>query len=73
MGWVIWSVLLGGVAMIWASRHWEISRAKREQIPLTSQSYPGPPAQAPMVSVLIAAKDEEANIRTALETFLAQD
>jgi chlorobactene glucosyltransferase len=73
MGWVIWSVLLGGVAMIWASRHWAISQAKREQIPLTSRSYPGPPAEAPMVSVLIAAKDEEANIRAAIETFLAQD
>lgn len=73
MGWVIWSVLLGGVALIWASRHLEISRAKREQIPLTSRSYPGPPSNPPMVSVLIAAKDEEANIARAAETLLAQD
>lgn len=73
MGWVIWSVLLAGVAFIWASRHWAISQAQREQIPLTSRSYPGPPAEPPMVSVLIAAKDEEANIATAVESMLAQD
>ncbi|NLU19386.1 MAG: glycosyltransferase [Phycisphaerae bacterium] len=73
MVWVIWSVLLGGTALIWASRHWAISQAKREQIPLTSHSYPGPPANPPTVSVLIAAKDEQANIATAVETMLAQD
>jgi len=73
MGWVIWCVLLGAMAVIWASRHSAISRGKREHIPLTSHSYSGPPADAPMVSVLIAARDEEANIATAVETFLTQD
>jgi cellulose synthase/poly-beta-1,6-N-acetylglucosamine synthase-like glycosyltransferase len=73
MGWVIWCVLLGATAIIWASRHAAISQGKRENTPLTSRSYSGPPAPAPMVSVLIAAKDEEANIATAVETLLTQD
>jgi cellulose synthase/poly-beta-1,6-N-acetylglucosamine synthase-like glycosyltransferase len=73
MGWIIWSVLLAGVACIWASRHWEISRARRQHRPLTSRSYNGPPGGQPLLSVLIAAKDEEANIRTAVESMLQQD
>ena len=71
--WCLWSLLLLAVAIIWASRHLEISRAKREHIPLGSHSYPGPPAHAPFVSVLIAAKDEEANIGRAVRTMLDQD
>ncbi len=70
---IIWSVLLGLVACVWASRHLVISRARREQIPLRPNSYPGPPAEAPLVSVLIAAKDEEANIEAAVRTMLQQD
>jgi glycosyltransferase involved in cell wall biosynthesis len=71
--WGLWSLLLLLVALIWASRHLEISRAKREHIPLSSRSYPGPPVDAPFVSVLIAAKDEQANIGGAVRTMLEQD
>ena len=70
---IIWSVLLLLVACVWASRHLDISRAWREQTPLGPDSYPGPPADPPRVSVLIAAKDEEANIERAVRTVLDQD
>jgi len=72
-GMMIWAGLLALVACVWASRHLEINRGRREQIPLSSRSYPGPPADPPSVSVLIAAKDEEANIATAVSSLLRQD
>lgn len=70
---VVWAVLLGLVALVWLSRHLAINQAQRDQIPLNSHSYAGPPEHPPLVSVLIAAKDEEANIETAVRTMLAQD
>ena len=68
-----WCVVLALIALIWASRHLEISRAWREQIPLSETAYPGPPKTPPLISVLIAAKDEEANIEPAVRTMLDQD
>ncbi len=70
---LIWAAALLMVALVWLTRHVAISRARVEQIPLTSRSYPGPPPDAPFVSVLIAAKDEEANIETAVRSMLRQD
>jgi chlorobactene glucosyltransferase len=70
---IIWAVLLLGVACIWASRHVAISQARREQEPLRADSFSGPPADPPLVSVLIAAKDEEANIEGAVRSMLDQD
>jgi chlorobactene glucosyltransferase len=70
---ILWSIILTGVAIIWATRHIVITRARRQQYELSSQSHPGPVADAPKVSVLIAAKDEEENIETAVRSFLAQD
>jgi len=72
-GMIVWTILLGLVACVWASRHRVISRARREHVPLRSDTYPGPPADPPLVSVIIAAKDEEANIETAVSTMLRQD
>lgn len=71
--WLAWCILLGLIALVWASRHLDISRARREQVPLSANAYPGPPKNPPRVSVLIAAKDEEANIETAVRTMLDQD
>ncbi|MHC4441222.1 MAG: glycosyltransferase family 2 protein [Planctomycetota bacterium] len=70
---MFWTVLLGLVALVWLSRHSAVNQAQREQTPLNSDSYAGPPDNPPFVSVLIAAKDEEANIETAVRSMLAQD
>jgi cellulose synthase/poly-beta-1,6-N-acetylglucosamine synthase-like glycosyltransferase len=72
-GWWVWMVFLVLAALVWASRHRDITRALREQIPLRGNTFDGPPLPAPRVSVLIAAKDEEENIETAVRTFLSQD
>ena len=69
---VFWAALLVLIACVWASRHLTISRARRDFPPLT-ESYPGGNAELPFLSVLIAAKDEEANIETAVRTMLDQD
>ena len=72
-GMMIWTMLLLLVAVLWASRHSNITRSRREQPALTSTTFTGPPNDPPLLSVLIAAKDEEANIETAVRTMLAQD
>src|SRR5512146_728003 len=72
-GMIIWAVLLLGVAGIWASRHLEISRARRMKLSICSTTYDGPPANSPFISVLIAGKDEEANIERAVRSMLRQD
>lgn len=73
IGWWVWVVLLCLVALVWASRHIEISRARRRFRPLSEDSYKDGLADPPSLSVLIAAKDEEANIERAVRTMLAQD
>jgi glycosyltransferase involved in cell wall biosynthesis len=70
---LIWSLLLFLVSLIWFTRHGEIQRARRDHIPLSSRTYSGPPGSAPMVSFLIAGKDEEANIERAVRSVLKQD
>jgi len=73
VGMMIWSVLLALVAGVWASRHLAINRARRKFPPLTEKTFPGSVSEPPPVSVLIAAKDEEANIEAAVRTLLDQD
>ena len=70
---VVWFTLLGLAGLVWTSRHREVSRSAREQIPLSSTSFDGPPDPAPRLSVLVAAKDEEKNIETCVRTLLQQD
>jgi len=73
-GWfAVWLIVLVLVALVWATRHLEISRACRRQRVLSSRSYPGPPEPAPRISVLVAAKDEEDNIEACVRSFLEQD
>jgi len=70
---LIWAALLGMVACVWASRHVAISHARRTLKPLTPADGDGSEHDRPFVSVLIAAKDEEDNIESAVRTLLAQD
>ncbi len=66
--------LLAIVALVWATRHIAISRANRLLPPLHSGLYDGANGAAlPRITVLVAAKDEEANIEACLQSWLAQD
>ncbi len=70
---MIWSGLLVLVALVWASRHLALSRNQRFEKPLSSGSSVKLPTPAPTVSMLVAAKDEEANIEACVTSMLAQD
>lgn len=65
-------VLTSLAGLVWASRHLMIWREKKTGFLLTEE-YPGPPDVSPRVSVLLAAKDEEACIDTCVRTLLEQD
>ena len=71
--WVGWTVLLALVSCVWALRHREVSRFQNQEQPLSPTSFDKPPADAPRISVVIAAKDEEANIDVCVRTLLEQD
>jgi glycosyltransferase involved in cell wall biosynthesis len=72
MGWIILTILCCLIALVWASRHLQISRQHRSTmvvrgLPVDDRS------DWPTVSVLVAAKDEEDNIATCIESVLMQD
>lgn len=69
---VILTALSALVALVWASRHVQISLEKRLDNLLRADS-PGPPPDAPFLSVLVAAKDEAENIERCVRTMLDQD
>ncbi len=58
--------------LIWSSRHRMITREVKSGFVLTPQ-YAGPPADAPMISVIVAAKDEQENIEGCVRSLLDQD
>jgi glycosyltransferase involved in cell wall biosynthesis len=66
------TVLSGFAGLGWVSRHVLLSRERRAG-PALSDRSPAAPSPAPRVSVLVAAKDEEANLPTCLGTLLGQD
>jgi chlorobactene glucosyltransferase len=69
---VILLVLCGLTTCIWAIRRVRIERESRGGV-LLSPDHPGPPADAPNVSLIVAGKDEEANIEACVRSLLAQD
>lgn len=69
----IWIGLLVVITLIWLTRHIELARAKGKLTTLTPLDGSVPPAEPPKVSVLVAAKDEEANIGTCATTLLKQN
>jgi glycosyltransferase involved in cell wall biosynthesis len=69
---IVLVVLLGLVALVWCSRHLLITIQKHHGFLLTGD-YAGPPADAPFISVLVAAKDEEEVIEQCVRTILDQD
>ena len=64
--------LMVAVTLIWLRRHIDIQRGRRE--PVLRADEPGPAVEAlPLISVLVAAKDEEDNIERCVRGLLAQD
>jgi cellulose synthase/poly-beta-1,6-N-acetylglucosamine synthase-like glycosyltransferase len=59
--------------LVWMSRHLQIAAARRSMPPLRGDMYPAITGGLPMISLLVAAKDEEANIEGCLRTVLQQD
>ena len=68
----IWFGLTCLIGLVWLKRHIDLNRGRNE--PVLSSDEPGvAPADLPALSVLVAAKDEEANIGRCLAGLLAQD
>lgn len=67
-----WFWLLLLIALVWLRRHGQLNRAHLEPILTADQADDGG-AEMPTLSVLVAAKDEEANIGRCVESLLAQD
>lgn len=60
------------VITAWLARHWLIAYVQQNQTVLTSETYDVTLADPPGVSVLVAAKDEEANIENCVRRLLQQ-
>ncbi len=71
-GVAVWAGFTALLALVWLKRHIDLARAGRERIlqPADADNAPQPP---PLVSVLVAAKDEAANIERCVRGLLAQD
>jgi glycosyltransferase involved in cell wall biosynthesis len=71
----VWCGVTSVALIVWLSRHLQIARVGRTMPALRPDAYPedAPAAPAPLVSVLVAAKDEEANIGRCLRSLLAQE
>ncbi len=69
----IWWSVCGLLTLAWALRHENLTRVQRKCDVLSASTYSGQPANAPKVSVLVAAKDEESCIETCVRSLLAQD
>ena len=59
------------VGLVWTSRHLLIQSERNELV--LSDQYPGPPNDAPFISVMVAAKDEDQNIEKCVQSMLDQD
>lgn len=68
-----WFGVTALACLVWASRHAQLNRASRIMPPLRPDMYKGQDGGLPSISVLVAAKDEEANIETCLQSLLRQD
>jgi chlorobactene glucosyltransferase len=69
----VWLTVTALALVVWTSRHWQLSRAGQIMPPLRPDMFrdAGPPL--PLLTLLVAAKDEEANIETCLRSLLRQD
>ena len=70
---VIWLLFAAALAALWAFRFGAIGWASRHRAILGNGSHPEPLVDAPKLSVVLAARDEEVNIEPCLRTLLDQD
>ena len=73
---VAWMVLAGALGIVWVGRYFLVGAVAGRRAVLGSTSHAPPAggwADAPMISVIVAAKDEEANIESCITSLLAQD
>ncbi len=69
----VWVAITIITLAVWTSRHLQISRATKQLPPIHAGMYASYAADLPTLTVLVAAKDEEDNIETCLQSLLAQD
>lgn len=68
----IWTSITALVGLVWLKRHLDLNRGSRE--PVLADDEPGPSMEdLPSLTMLVAGKDEEANIGRCVEGLLAQD
>ncbi len=71
---IILIVLTAGGLLVWSSRHLMIARHRRESFSLSEACAPaGEVPERPLVSVVVAAKDEQDNIEACVRSMLRQD
>jgi len=68
----IWLVLTIVIGLVWLRRHFDLNRGRREPVLSEADARAGP-AVWPSVSVLVAARNEEGNIRRCVSGLLAQN
>ncbi len=73
VGMMIWLSCCGLVGLVWASRQFAVVRAVRHDRRLRPDSHEPLGEDAPRLTVLVSAKDEEDNIETCVDSLLAQD
>ncbi|MFN0134645.1 MAG: glycosyltransferase [Phycisphaerae bacterium] len=67
----IWFYLMAVIGLIWLRRHFDLNKGGRE--PILQENEPGTPfEQLPKLSMLVAGKDEAANIGRCIEGLLRQ-
>ena len=73
LGFDLWVTAAGLIGLTWLIRNRATSRVIRKRRILSSHSYDAPPADPPLLSVIVAAKDEEAHIASCVTSLLSQD
>lgn len=66
-------ILASVVTLVWVSRHVDLSSIQRTQAFLRADAEASVPDAAPLISVLIPARNEAANIARTLDGLLTQD
>lgn len=72
IGTIVFLSIYGLILLIWLTRHPRITQGARALVRLTRRSPQDLPNPAPLVSVLIPARNEAGTIRACVESILAQ-